>query len=179
MTDFSTGESIEQWRANRGVEPVTPAINLVKADQAALLAHWPFLRKKLLSLTAKFQRKAPNAAMRWVPEQVRFEIMKGLHGNGPVELFLALGADDEIKGYAITSCQMDPFRNVPLDLHVWLLSTWYPKVLESAIDQLVAIAKERGCTALEYTSPFDGWARRGQKLGFQMKFVVWRKEIDG
>jgi|SRR5882672_668817 len=170
-------DKLEVWRAERADRSATPAITLIKADQTALNAHWPFLREKLLKLQRKYERKAPDTELRWIPEQVRFEIMKGFNGQSGVELFLALGPGDEIQGFAITSCIMDPFRAVPLDFHIWLLSTWYPKVLEAAIEQLKQVARERGCTGIEHTSPFLSWSRRTAKMGFKIKYLVWRMEL--
>lgn len=174
-----------------------PDLRVIKADTDALKAHWPWLREKLVLIKRNTEfpeaRQRPfgvpqgemlvKGRIRWIPEQVRFSIMRGILKQNSVELFLFVGPDyagrdDEIKGFAITTCDIDPFLNIPIDFVGWL--GWCkpePRMAEAIEMRLEDLARERGCTGMEHTSARMGWGRRGAKLGYQLKWVIWRKEL--
>lgn len=172
-----------------------PLVRLVKADQASLNAHWPWLRDKLLEVKATNEyprlgnrRKVNKRELavslghtgrcRWIPEQVRMTIMRGFTGQSNVELFYAWYRW-ELRGFIITVCNLDPIVGTPMELVIWLMATDMPHMLELAMPQLQAIALDRGCTALEHSSPRMGWQRRQKSTGpWQFKFATWRMEIS-
>ena len=179
------------------VLPQHPDLRVIRADVAALTAHWPWLRQKLLVI--KRNTEFPEAKqrpfgepkgemlvkgrIRWIPEQVRHAIMRGILKQNSVELFFFVGPDyagrdDEIKGFAITTCDLDPFLQAPVDFIGWL--GWCkpePRMAEAIEMRLEDLARERGCTGMEHTSARMGWSRRTSKLGYRLKWVIWRKEL--
>jgi hypothetical protein len=184
------GHTIEAPRAQR-VE-----LRTIKADMAALKAHWPWLREKLLII--KRNNEYPDARdrphgqpkgdlvvrgrTRWTPEQVRFEIMRGIGGQSSVELFFFVGPDfegrdDEIKGFTVSTCNMDPFLHCPVDFVAWLGWLAYPGLTAAIERRLEDLARERGCTAMEHSSPREGWSKWSRWLGYNLKYVTWRKEL--
>ena len=172
-------------------------LRTIKADMNALKAHWPWLREKLLII--KRNNEYPDAKdrphgqpqgecmvrgrCRWIPEQIRFEIMRGILNQTSTELFFFVGSDfesrnDEIKGFAVTTCNVDPFLHIPADFVAWLgwSSSW--RITDEIRVRLEDLGRERGCTATEHMSPRTGWAaKRWAKVGYFLKYVVWRKEL--
>jgi hypothetical protein len=166
------------------------------ADKAMLDRHWPFLRHKLLLIRARVERpswaefyrfrKDPAAIVsrmraRWIPEQVRFAVLRGLVGNSPssTEMFFFVEGQNEIvRGFIITTCDPDPFTQVPMDLFVWLGWTDTPGLLERADPLVDALARERGCSGVEFMSSRATFMRRLSNIGYRMKFMILRKELE-
>jgi hypothetical protein len=175
-------------------------LRVVKVESAAMLrAHWPFIREKLLIIknnAARPQLRDRIAARksgapltstrgraRWIPEQIRFAVLRGLVGQSSCEMFWSVGPDDTgqdvIKGFMVTTCDPDPFMQVPLDFFIWLAWSGERGVVEAADAQIEALARERGCTGIEHMSPRMGWHRRLARQDFALKHVVYRKELFG
>ena len=185
--------------ANGSIEPrrQSQLLQVVKATQQSLDAHWPWLRECLLDIKASNEyprlgerrmvdRRALAVSLgrsgrcRWTPEQVRWAVIRGLNGQNGVELFFVLGLepDDVIKGFLISVTEVDPIAAVPLDFRLWLVWTGYPYVLEDVAPEIKRLAQARGCTAAEHSSPREGWWRRQQSCGdWQLKFMTWRWEF--
>lgn len=161
-----------------------PKLSLIRADRAMLDNNWPFIRRKLVALKAKYKRKAPRTKLRWIPEQVRIGIIRGFE-NDSVQLFFSLDPAGIIKAFAITEVAFDPFRHAPIDMFIWIL--WADstptkgirnaRVLERSIDLLAKEAVTRGCIGLKHMSPFVAWGRRTEKMGFNLEYIVWRLEL--
>lgn len=178
---------------------LVPVCTLVKADAAALQAHWPWLRDKLLDVKAtnEYPKSGPrrhvdrkqlatsygvSGRCRWTPEQIRWAILRGFHGQTTVELFYAIDAREHdaaaMHGFVITTCDPDPLVGVPLDFKAWLLWADSREVISDTYLQLEALAKERGCTAIEHSSPRTGWMRRQNDYGkWTLKYFTWRKDL--
>ena len=184
---------------NGQILELVPTCTLVKADAAALQAHWPWLRERLLDVKAtneypkvgdrrKVDRRylatsyGVSGRCRWTPEQIRCAILRGFHGQTTVELFYAIDAREHdaaaMHGFVITTCDPDPIVGVPLDFKVWLLWADSHEVLSDTYLHLDELARERGCTALEHSSPRMGWFRRQRDYGvWTLKYWTWRKDL--
>ena len=179
---------------------VIQQLRVIKVVNAAMLnAHWPFLREKLLIIKKNAAlpelrdriaaRKSgipltsTRGRARWIPEQIRFAILRGIVGQSSCEMFWSVGPDemgqDVIKGFIVTTCDPDPFMQVPLDFFIWLAWAGEPGVVEASNAQIEVLARERGCTGIEHMSPRMGWHRRLAKTGMALKHVVYRKELFG
>jgi hypothetical protein len=175
-------------------------LRVIKVVNAEMLkAHWLFLREKLLIIKNNAARPelrdriaarksgAPlvstRGRARWIPEQIRFAVLRGLVGQSSCEMFWSVGPDetgqDVIKGFIVTTCDPDPFMQVPLDFFIWLAWAGEPGVVAASDAQVDALARERGCTGIEHMSPRMGWHRRLAKTGMALKHVVYRKELFG
>ena len=164
---------------NGKVIDITPAMARYRVQKVetklALDAHWPFLRKGLLDI----KERCAEAKIRWEPEHVRWEIMRGQLGQSGIELFLVLTPpDDEIVGFFITTTNLDPFLHVPLDFEVWLTWGCGEFLIRDVDAQIEELARARGCTAVEGKSPRLEWGRKLMPLGYQLRYACWRKELS-
>jgi len=181
---------------NGQIVEMVPACRLVKADAVSLQAHWPWLRTRLLDvkMTNEFPRLGDRRKVdrrliavsygqsgrcRWTPEQIRWVILKGLAGAVTVELFYAVDqSSEELRGFVVTTCDPDPIVGVPLDFRVWLLWADHHSVMDRTLHLLEDVARERGCTGLEHSSPRIGWWRRQKDYGvWSLKYYTWRKDL--
>lgn len=184
---------------NGQIVELVPTCTLVKADAAALQAHWPWLRQRLLEVKATNEypkvgsrRQVDREALatsygqsgrcRWTPEQIRWTILRGLHGQTTVELFYAVDEREwyeaQLRGFVVTTCDPDPLVGVPLDFKIWLLWADSHEVLFDTYRRIDELARERGCTAVEHSSPRVGWMRRQRDYGdWRLKYITWRKDL--
>jgi hypothetical protein len=156
-------------------------VHLRKADGLMLRDHWPFVRAKLLTI----KQKTPKAHNRWHPEQIRFELLKGIANQATWELWFILGEQEQVQGFIITSCDPDRWIHVPLTLFIefgWL-DARHPLVFEQAIPHVRRIAQERGLVDVEYVSVRTGMLRRQSRVAMLCKeqiaptFVTFRLSV--
>lgn len=144
------------------------------ATKLVLDAHWPYIRRGLCEIKDKIGQAKP----RWEPEHIRFAILRGHAGQSSTELFLILAELDEVIGFFITTTDLDPFFNIPLDFHVWFTWSHQPHIVEAIEPEIQKLARERGCTGVEGISPRSAWRKRLQPLGYYIKHIVWRKDLE-
>lgn len=156
-------------------------LRVIKADAVALDRHWEFLRERLLIVKTRTNnpeigREANR--IRWQPIQMRAAIMRGLMGQSTVEMFFVLAPDDEIRGFFVTTRNVDEFLGIPMDFFIWV--TWTDgtfDVADHCEPEIVKLARERGCACIKGMTSREGYVRRLKGKGYYIEYVNVRKDL--
>lgn len=126
---------------------------------------WPEIRT---GLEAVIKKTNPS----WIPEDVYAVVMQG-------RAWVGVGFQDlEFAGFIVVSSENDQFTGTSSPM-IWIA---YSKekiegMLEFVLDEVCKIIKSQGGRQVIMHSPRAGWQKLAPHLGFELRDVIWSKDL--
>ncbi len=153
-----------------------------------LTVFWPYIRAGLDRI-----REKCHPRQHWLAEHVRLDIQRGLVGQCGTECFLAHygprfvktaprtyehEGTHQVRGFLVTTAQIDPFVNLPLRWFVWM-GVLDSDTFVALMPEFERLAKERGYRGYSWTGR-PGWSRAPfvRQFGIGVVEYIVGKDFD-
>lgn len=96
--------------------------------------------------------------------------------SGQCEVRL-IRADMDIVGFVVTAVSVNLIGGRTLFAWMVYVVPGSPDVIGHVDEELVFVAREQGCEAVEFATTRPAWERRLGKLGYSPEQIMFRKEV--